>query len=217
VRHVLVATAVALALAATALAGDGKEQIKLNARDQALARSIVIRRADVGTAPGWSGGMKKPDLSGGLSCANYHPEQSDLVVTGTAESEFHNVRGLLLDSEAQVLRTARMVRLDWERSVIAPGAVPCLRQTIVKSIGSGGKLVSFRKLAFPRIGDVRAAFLLMLDVKAQGTSVRVMVEPVLVGTGRVEITLMGAAPAGAEKSVTAAQVRLARILVARAG
>jgi hypothetical protein len=80
---VLAAVALALLTATAVPAGDGKEQIKFNAADQAAARAVVIRRADLGST-GWAGGPTKPDLSSGPTCANYHPKVSDLVLTGAA-------------------------------------------------------------------------------------------------------------------------------------
>ena len=82
---VVVATAVVLAAATAVFAGDGKEQIKFNPADQAAARAVVIRRADLGSS-GWVGGPTKPDLSSGPTCANYHPKVSDLVLTGAART-----------------------------------------------------------------------------------------------------------------------------------
>ena len=58
------AAAVALGGATVVSAGDGKEQIRLNAADQAAARAVLIRRADLGSG-GWQGGRVKPDLSAG--------------------------------------------------------------------------------------------------------------------------------------------------------
>src|SRR5207248_5991 len=53
---------VVLATAVTAFAANGREQIKLNAHDNALARAVVVKRTDLGPS-GWKGGMVKADLS----------------------------------------------------------------------------------------------------------------------------------------------------------
>src|SRR5436305_11181987 len=100
--------------AAVALAGGGREQIRYNAADQAAARATVLRRSDLLPSTGWTGGRTKPDLSPPPSCPNYHPKQSDLVLTGAAQSNFR--RGpLVIGNEVQILKTRRMVRLDWQR------------------------------------------------------------------------------------------------------
>jgi hypothetical protein len=204
----------ALAVAtAGAAGGPGREKIRLNAADQAAARAAVIRRADLG-AGGWQGGSTKPDLSPSATCANYHPKQSDLVLTGAAETRW--ARGELdLNSEAQVLRTARMVKLDWQRSVQTPGFVPCLRSKFAKALGARVKLVSFNRIAFPHIGQYAAAFRLLADAKSGGRTVRVMLEPILFGRSRTEITLIVTATAASTASASAAAVRLARTLLAR--
>ncbi|TML44725.1 MAG: hypothetical protein E6G19_07480 [Actinobacteria bacterium] len=210
----LAAVATALVTAAAVSAGDGKEQIKFNAADQAAARAVVIRRADLGTS-GWSGGATKPDLSAGPSCPNYHPKVSDLVLTGAARTTFQR-SGFEFDSQSGVLKTRRMVALDWRRSVLAPGAVPCLRQTIGKGLGSNAKVVSFAKLPFPQLSTYAALFRGIISVQAQGKTVRVLTDLVLVGRSRTELTLTIAGPATAKRAISAAERRLARLLIRRA-
>jgi len=213
-RRVTIASVVAVVLAtgAGALAGGGnKQQIRFNAADQAAARAAVMRKSDLGSAPGWSGGARKPDLSADESCPNFNPKQSDLVLTGAAETEFSQA-ALDFDSEAQVLATARMVKLDWQRVVLTPGLLPCLRS---QTAPAGAKLVSLRKIPFPRLATYTAAFRLVTDVRASGSTVRLFVDIVLVGRNRTEITLRTTAPYTARAAVKAAEVRLARILVGR--
>jgi hypothetical protein len=213
--RVVILAAVLLGSAGIALAAGG-EQIKLNAADQAAARAAVIRRADLGTASGWTGGPAKPNLSPAPTCPNFHPKQSDLVLTGAAEADFRNTSGLEFDSEVQVFGTARMVTLDWQRTVLSPNAIPCLRSHIVKGLGSGSKLVSFTRIVLPRLATYTTGFRVVIDVTSKKGTTSVMLEPVLIGTGRTEITLTAIAPTSAQASVSAAAVRLARLLVLRA-
>jgi hypothetical protein len=210
----LASAAVALVTAAAVSAGDGKEQIRFNAADQAAARVVVIRRADLGSS-GWVGGPMKPDLSTGPTCPNYHPKVSDLVLTGAARTNFRR-SGFDFDSQAGVLKTRRMVALDWRRSVLAPGVVPCLRQTIGSGLGPSAKVVSFAKLPFPHISTYTAFFRGVISVQAQGKTVRILTDLVLVGRGRTELTLTVVGPAGAKSAISAAERRLARALIARA-
>ena len=207
---------VALTAAAAVSAGDGKEQIKLNPADQAAARAVLIRRSDLGSS-GWQGGRVKPDLSAGPTCPNYHPKRSDLVITGAAKAAFRR-SALEFDSAAEVLKTRRMVALDWRRSVLVPGAVSCLRQTMSNGLGSGAKVVSFRKLPFPHLSTYTAFFrgVIVIVVDAQGQTARVLADIVLVGRRRTEITLSVAGPAGAKNAISAAERRLARVLISRA-
>jgi hypothetical protein len=211
---VFVVVAVALSWAAASVAGDGKEQIKFNAADQAAARAVVIRRADLGSS-GWAGGPTKPDLSSGPSCPNYHPKVSDLVLTGAARTTFQR-SGFEFDSQSGVLKTSRMVALDWRRSVLAPGTVACLRRTIGSGLGSNAKVVSFRELPFPQIAKYAALFRGVIAVGAQGKTVHVLTDLVLVGRSRTELTLTIVGPASAKSALSAAERRLASALITRA-
>ena len=168
---------VSLVLAGVASAGD--ERIQLSAAGQAAARAAVIKRADLGDASGWTGRAAKPDLSERLECPNYRPKQSDLVVIGAAESTWKNT-ALQFHSVAQVLQTAAMVRLDWQRSVLVPQAIPCVRNALVKELGASARLVSFRRIAFPQVADTSRAYRALADVKTSAGPVRILYDIVLV-------------------------------------
>jgi hypothetical protein len=163
----------------------------------------------------WTGGAKKPDLSSAApTCKNFHPKQSDLVLTGVAESEYRSA-GVVIDNEAQVLKTARMVQLDWRRSVLAPGLVSCLRSHLARSAPANAKIVSIGKLPFPRVAPDTAAFRLVLEMHAGGTTLRMFIDFLLFGGGRTEVTLTSVAPYDARAAVKLAEVRLARLLASR--
>jgi hypothetical protein len=209
----LVAAAIVSLTLAGVAAGD-KEKIRLTKAGQAAARAAVLERADLGTAQGWTGGLKTPSLSSDLHCPNFEPKQSDLVLVGAAESAWKNT-GLQIDSEAQVLKTPGMVRLDWQRTVLAPQVEPCLRGALVKQLGGKGNLVSFERLGFPRVGPFTRAYRSLVDVPNGAGTVRVMFDVVLVGKGRTEITLTTVAPYAAEAIVSPAEIRYAKLLAAR--
>jgi hypothetical protein len=209
------AVLVAALVSAAAVLGDtGKEKLRFNRADQAAARAAIVRRSDLGA--GWTGRAVKPDLSSGPPCANYHPKQSDLVLTGAAASQYQS-GAVVLHSQAGVLQTARMVRLDWRRSVEAPGSLPCQRRYIAGSLGTGTKVVSFRRIPFPPLATFAAEFRMEASILVGGgRRGRVVLDSVLVGRRRTEITLNAAAPSGAERALSAAERHLARTLVARA-
>ena len=206
------ACAAALLLAGAAVAD--KEQIHLTAAGQAAARAAVMHRADLGGASGWTGGLKKPDLSSGTGCANFKPKQSDLVLIGASETVFKHP-GVEFDSEAQVLQTPAMVRLDWQRTVLAPQVMPCLRSNLEKQLTSSERLVSVRRIPFPAISGYTRAYRTTVDVKSAAGTTRVFVDLVLIGRRSTEITLTTTAPMAAQAAVRAAELRLARILAAR--
>ena len=205
------AAVVASISAGAVLAGDPtKEQVALTAAGNAHAKPEVLRRKDVG--PGWSGGSRKPDLTG-LHCS-YKPKQSDLVIVGAAETTWHR-QGFEIDSEAQVLRTPKMVRLDWQRTVVAPQVLACLRESFEKQLGSSGKLVSLRRVAVPQLATFARAFRITIDVKTSGGSIPVESDFVLLGQARNEISLSVLGPSAAKALLRKAELRLARVLVGR--
>lgn len=209
---VLAASVAALALAGAAAAD--KEKIQLTKAGQAAARAAVLKRADLGAATGWKGGARKPDLSSTPPCASFRPKQSDLVLNGAAETRWTHA-GLQIDTAAQVLQKPRMVRLDWQRTVLSPKVLPCLREGLAKSLDSKTHLVSLRRLAFPRIATYTRAFRALMDVDTPSGSVRVFSDVVLVGRGRTEVTMTTTAAFAADAVVRPAEIRLARLLASR--
>lgn len=209
------ALAVACTFAATAVGREAdREHVKLTAAGQAAARAAVLRRADF-AGSGWVGGRAKADLPGaGPSCGGYRPKQSDLVLTGIAKSEFSG-NGFQVTSEAQVLKTRRMVALDWQRTVLAPGMTACLRSSLAKSFGSRAKLVSFAQLAFPRLGPYARAYRAVVDVHATAGTVRLLSDLVLVGRSRTEVTLSLSGAAQAKAVLARADRAFARLSLKR--
>jgi hypothetical protein len=217
IAAVLAAAAVGLAAgvaaSAPSSAASDRPRIRFNPVDQAAARAAVLRRADFGTT-GWTGGAVKPDVSSTLSCPGYTPKQSDLVVTGAAEAHFRHT-GLQLQSIAQVMKTRSMVARDWKRSIVDPRAFGCIRHMLTKGLLSNERLVSFRRVAFPRLATYTAAFRALIAVRANGQRVLVLADVVVFGRSRTELTLTVAAPASVRSSISRAEVRIARGLLAR--
>jgi hypothetical protein len=210
----LVVLAAALAGGALAATAD-KEQHHFTAADQALAKRALVVKKDLGTS-GWTGGYFRPTLTP-FGCSLYDPKQSDLVVTGIAGSRWTHA-GVQLQSEAQVLQDAQMVRLDWQRTVLDRHVVPCLAQSLRKELSKqpGTTLLSVRRTSFPHVGDRSSAFLANVTVKANGQTVPVVVEIATIGVGRVELTLSSTTAKVAQPTVGPADVRLAKTLAARA-
>ena len=204
------------ALAFAAIAWADKEKIQLTPAAQAAARATLIKRADLGTVAGWTGGMEKPDYSSDMSCSNFQPKQSDLVLNGSASNRWDNPAGLQITSEAQVLATPAMVAVDWQRTVLDPRVLPCLRTTIAKELPTSWKLVSFRRVAFPRLSTHTALFRAVVDVRASTATVRVLFDFLAVDHARTEITLSVTAPAASATVIRELELRLARLMIARA-
>src|SRR5581483_10704235 len=200
-RMVVLGLASTLVLAGAALAD--RKQVRVTAIGQRAARAAVVRRTDL-LGSGWKGKVKMPKLGGATGCPSFRPKQSDLVVVGGAEASWSR-SGVVIDSEAQVLKTPKMVRLDWKRTVTAPKVLPCLRHNVRASLSANERLAWVARMPLPRIPALGRLYRTVIVVDA-----------LLVGKGRTEITLTTTALYASRKAVTREEVRLARILVRRA-
>ena len=214
-RAVLAASLAALVLAPALLASTppNKEQIHYTRADQAAAAAAVLRKADLG-GTGWSGGRVKPEVTGSTSCPSYQPKQSDLVLTGAAETHFHQP-GLDVRNIVQVLKTRSMVARDWQRTVVDPRAFACIRHAATTGLSANERLVSFRRIPFPSIATYARAYRAVVEVRGSVGTARVLLDLVLVGRGRAEVTLTIAAPTSVADAVKRADVRYAKKIVAR--
>lgn len=188
-----------------------KEKIAYTAAGQAKAKAEVLRRTDLPEQ--WTGGKRKPDVSSTLPCS-YKPKQDDLVLIGAAESDWRQP-GFQVTSEAQVLRTATMVRHDWQRTILAPQVVPCLRQGFEKTLGTGATLVSFGRVASPHLASLTQAFRAVFDVKSGSTAVPVEIDILALGSGRNELTLTLTGISAAKSILRAQEARLGKRLAGR--
>ena len=126
-RAVAVALASALALAAAAAAAAPDPKVHLTKADQAIAKASLLRFSDLGAA--WSGGAVKPQSLKIPLCPADQPNDSDLVITGHAESTLALAsQGLQVDADVEILQTARQVETLASRdpAALAPG-LPHLR------------------------------------------------------------------------------------------
>ena len=211
-RGLIGALLVVAALVAVAVAyAGGHEQIKYNAADQAAARAATLKRADLTSATGWTGGSTKPDISAPPSCPNYQVDLSKYVLTGAARTHW-SAGARQVSSQTEVLQTAQMVAAEWRLQILKRGAIACLRSLLAQSFTStGGSLVSFTKVAFPKLGQYTVAFRLVGVVQ----NIRAVVQVVLVGKGRTEVELTVSDLAAAQSAVAADALHYARILAAR--
>jgi hypothetical protein len=192
-----------------------REQHKFNAADQAFAKNAVVLKGDL-SKTGWKGGAIKPDLTPGPVCADFNPKQSDLVVTGAAETDWKHAN-LELDTEAQVLQSAVMVEADWNRTVADPKALPCTVEQIKSTFNSAkAKFVSLTRIPFPTVGKHARAFVTRIDIVSNGKTVPIAIEDILITKGRTEISISSTTPGSFVAPVASADVGLAKLLVSRA-
>jgi len=206
----------ACALAAAVAARADVWQVRIVPADQTRAKGIVLRLADLG--PGWTGGPQQATLSDEI-CPGYpayHPKQSDLVVTGGAYSVF-NSSGAYVDDQVVFLRTARMVALDWKRSIGSPSLIGCLRSSIGDFAGTSAKVLSVTRTSFPPLGRHSAAFRAVLQQHAAGAAKRFILDFVAVVQGRAELSISQITPYGRRATAQALEVKVAKTLLRRLG
>lgn len=205
------AAAALVAPGAASASSPSEEKIAYTAAGQAKAKAEVLRRSDL--PQGWAGGKRKPDVSSTEPCS-YKPKQNDLVLIGAAETDWRKP-GFQVLSEAQVPRTAANVRRDWQRTILAPQVIPCLRQGFGKTLGSDATLASFGRVAFPHLASLTQAFRAVFDLKSGSPSVPVEIDIVALGSWRNELTLTLTGLAAAGATLHGEEVHLAQRLAGR--
>lgn len=213
-RKMVFAMGLIAALALAGAAAADREQVHLTKAGQRAARAAVLRRGDLGSGT-WTGTKKTPVLNPSIGCPGFHPKQSDLVVIGAAEMEWKSTAAQF-DSSAQVLRTPKMVQLDWKRTVRVPQVLPCLRHNVAKSLAATERLSFVTRLPVtPITGRVRL-FRTVVVVRAGTARTPILIDSLLIGKGRTELTLTTTALYSSRKSVTRMELRLGRKLARRA-
>ena len=112
-------------------------------------------------------------------------------MTGASESKFQS-SGVFVSSQGLVLRTPAMVRDRLAAHRRKPGVLG-LRQAGAGDL-EGGKLVSLKKMAFPKLAEYSARYRLVYDFGKAGKPALVLMDMIMVGEGRSEISLFVSAP-----------------------
>ena len=215
----MVVAVVVLVFVGPALAADGEPRHALTKKDQATARSVVLKRADLGAG---FVAQKRTDDDGLPKGARCGPlDESDLTVSGDADSpDFHLTNGpvfVTVGSTAQVYRTQREANLSWHRGTSAQTAT-CLADIVRLSAPTGQRItvVSSKRVPFPEVAPKATAFRLVLTIAVGGQRVRAYVDAVVLQQGRIQSGLLFTSigtPVGKADQVALATVvakRLAR-------
>ncbi len=202
----MVVAAGALALASAATAGHWK--LELTKAGQAAARAAVLHQSDLGS--NWKGSGAKPNLAL-PRCATSRKGQAPPIAVGAAKIEWSDGNHVTFTSQAVVLASAKMVRLDWKRTVVAPRILACTRKAVTRSLPKGEKLVSLGWQRFPHITKYTREVRAILSVSRAAA----VVDFLAIGSGRDELTLTFVEP-GLGDGLTSVEAQLARKLVARA-
>jgi hypothetical protein len=189
----LVAALAALALAGSALAADGQPRHALTKKGQDIARSIVLKRGDLGQGFVAQPRPKDDTLPKGARCDAL--DESDLTVTGDADSpDFRLASGpvfVTIGSTAQVYRTVREANASWRRGTSAQTAT-CLADIVRLSAPAARKLsvVSSKRQPFQRVAPKTVAYRVVLSFPVQGQRIRFYVDVIIMQRGRIQAGLL---------------------------
>ena len=184
----------ALVAVAPISAADGEPRRALTKEDQAAARSVVLKRKDLGEGFKATSRGKDEGLPDGARCGPL--DESDLTITGDADSpDFRLSRGAIfvtVGSTAQVYRNLRDANASWRRGTSKQTAT-CLADIVRLSAPPGQKItvVSSKRVPFPDVAPKATAFRLVLNISVGGTqSVRAYVDAVVLQHGRIQTGLL---------------------------
>jgi hypothetical protein len=194
-RPLVLVLAVCLAVPAVALGAAGDPVERFTARDQAVARSLTLKRTDL--SAGWKA-TKPSDDGGDLTCPGFDPNLSDLTLTGEAETEFEHPSVAFIGSSVSVFRTSAQAQAAWSR-VVRPALLRCLVHFFREGVAESGgtvKVTRRAKVAFPKVAPRVAAYRITAAVGSKGAAATVpfALDLVLLGRGRAEVAVLAMAP-----------------------
>jgi hypothetical protein len=135
----VLAVLAALVGAAVAAADSTDPKTRLTTADQARAAASLLRFSDLG--PAWSGAGERPTTLKIPVCPGDQANNSDLTLTGHAESYLTlKSAGLQIDTDVEVFASARQVDKLVKR-MVTPLLSACLKYDLLKSLGSSGASV----------------------------------------------------------------------------
>lgn len=194
-RRLTAVLLIALAVPALALAGHQEPKRQISAADERKAGSIVLKKADF--AAGWRKLPNSPPDDSHIDCPGYQPNESDLVLTGDAESDFARAEGFpSVYSFSDIYKTASYARASWTRGV-KPALAACMAKLVADSLeaeGSKATVVSAGRMAFPKVAPLTAAFRAVIRASytenGETTTVQLTMHVIALSQGRGQAGLM---------------------------
>jgi hypothetical protein len=215
--------AACLAVPALALAADGEPKKRIVPADQKRATAVLLKRTDL--AGGWKRITTADSGDDGTTCPGFNPNESDLTLTGEADSEFESTDGArYLSSFSELYSTAAQARASWSRSA-KPALARCLAYFFKQGIANeGGKvtILSQGRISFPRVAPrtiaLRVATRVSFTQGGRTTTTPFTIHLIGVGRGRGDVGLMAMGPgAGIPVPQLRAFARLLHLRMLRAG
>jgi hypothetical protein len=171
------ALVVALLATGVALAGRGDPKENFTSADQARARAMLLRLSDFNPAF-----VARPSSQndGNFYCAAL--DESDLTLTGQANSSSFAAGTEYVTSTASVYATRSDANASWARGTSKAGEECQRLGTRHELQGTVVRLVSFRRIAFPKRGARSVAYRALATVQG----IRVYVDLVAMQVGRAQ-------------------------------
>lgn len=199
----IVAVMLAVALLVCGVAQADNYTYKRTRSGDSMVGSMTLRKSDFPAQLRLIGGRVKPDETPSAdSCNGYVPKESDLVVTGDAESRFHDsAKTMVVDSEVSSFESSAMAATDVLRGkrMLAPACqVQAAKQEHVK-------LVSYKILGRPSC-SCNFSVSVMLEAKTSNPKLNLLLIITAVRKGRLEATVtttVGETTNSAQSSETA--------------
>lgn len=215
-RRLALFLAACLVVPALALAAEGDPTKRITPADQKKAAAIVLKRADL--SAGWKR-LPTRDRGAKLRCPGYHPNESDLTLTGESSSEFSTTDGRFIASTSSVYGSAKDALASWTRNV-KPALVQCLAYSLRQDvIAAGGKatIVKQGRIAFPRVAPRTVAIRVEARVTFTDAGKSVTrpftMQVVGVGRGRGDANMVAMSPGAGMPA--GALLTIARLLASR--
>ena len=189
---VVLAGIAAASPAALSSQGPRDEQRAINAADQQLARTLVVRPVDM---PGWKPFGLYPKGGGATGCPKFNPDFSDFTITGDQRGRQFMRRNSKIDealsSSAEVYETEDDALGEW-RIWTSPASVACLRKLLQDSAPSGSLTVSAEAapLKLPRVAPRQFARRHLLIWVANNEFTAVYFDDIYLVRGRAAVSLI---------------------------
>jgi hypothetical protein len=199
-RSAVLFVVLALVVAGSAFAARGDPQKHIKPADQARARAMLIRKADLGLA--FRALPSNPD-QGDFYCKAL--DESDLTLTGDAESPDFQGATTFVSAEAEIYESVADANTSWRRGT-SPAGETCIRSLFKSEFAKGAvRFLSFRRLQFPHVIQKTIAYRLV----ASSQGVRIFFDVLVLQQGRAQVSI--AIGAGLIPPPNDEEVRLARL------
>src|SRR5262249_2404888 len=165
----------------------------------------------------WTGGATKPTNLKIPVCAAGKTNNSDLVITGHAESVVSlQSQGVTFDSDALVFQNAKQAQKLVSR-MMKPNLAQCLAYDLQRSglLGSSYTIGLVSKLTVPKVGDASAGFRFPVTVKYNGKNVDVLADYLFVTKDRTQFFVVVTAPSNLGTALSNLESHVARTLAGR--